>query len=285
MRERPVEAPEVSKSKLLERDEPPPFEIIRERSTSPLVLVCDHASNRIPRQLGSLGLGRKEHLERHIAWDVGAANVARRLSDALDATLILSGYSRLVVDLNRPLHVADAIATKSEDTTIPGNIGLTPRERRLREETLYWPYHDAIHTIVSKRAEIGPPPMVVSVHSFVPVYLGERRPWHIGVLYRTDRRLADLVLNELGRERGLHVGANEPYDINLEEDYTIPVHCERRGTPYVLLELRHDLVSTDEGASAWSQRLASILCKSVGHPDLARYARAADDVAESRYRL
>ncbi|MGH7186372.1 MAG: N-formylglutamate amidohydrolase, partial [Pseudomonadota bacterium] len=126
------------------RDEPPPFTVVNATGRGRAVLVCDHASAAIPRRLGDLGLGRADRY-RHIAWDVGAAHVARRLSRLLDAPLALAGYSRLVIDLNRPLHVGDVFAERSEDAGIPGNVGLSEAEKTERIQTFYWPYHDAVH--------------------------------------------------------------------------------------------------------------------------------------------
>jgi len=264
------------------RDEPPPFAIVNPAGKGRAILACDHASPRIPRRLGTLGLEPKDQL-RHIAWDIGAAEVARALSRGLDAPLILAGYSRLVVDCNRPLRVADAFATRSEDTEIPGNVGIDAVEREERADAFYWPFHDALNRLIESRLGAGPIPVLVCVHSFTPVYRGRSRPWRIGVNYRLDRRVADLVLAGLRQDSSLTVGENEPYQVSLDEDYTAPVHAERRGLPYVLFEIRQDLIGSEAGVEAWADRLAPLLSAALGHQSLDRFGEPAPDVREPRY--
>ncbi len=263
-------------------DEPPAFELVNGQGRGRAVLICDHASPRMPRRLGTLGLSGGD-LTRHIAWDIGAAVVARELSRRLDSPLLLSNYSRLVVDCNRPLHVEDAFATQSEDTRIPGNESISEQEKAERAEAFYWPYQDAMHRLVASRSDGAAVPPMVSVHSFTPTYHGVSRPWHIGVNYRLDRRLAALVLDALRAENSWHVGENEPYPVALDEDYTVPVHGERRGLPYVLFEIRQDLIAAEAGALVWAGRLAPILAEALAHPSLDRRGDAAPDVREPRY--
>ena len=212
----------------IDPDEPAACEIVNADGRSRVIFTCDHANARIPRRLGTLGVGRAD-LERHIAWDIGAAPVARRLSGLLDAPLVLTGYSRLVVDCNRPLSAPDAFVTRSEDVDIPGNAGLDGEERRSRASCFYWPFHDAIDALVTGRTEsaAGPVPILVSVHSFTPVYHGRHRPWDAGILHHGDRRLAALAVRWLRADGRLHIGENEPYRMTLEEDFTLPVHAER----------------------------------------------------------
>lgn len=264
------------------RDEPSAFTTVNPDGRGRAILTCDHASPLIPRRLGSLGLDAKDR-RRHIAWDIGAAEVARRLARTLDAPLVLAGYSRLVVDCNRALRMADAFATRSEDTVIPGNVGIDATERDERAANYYWPYHDALNRVVESRMRAGVVPVVICVHSFTPVYRGVSRPWHIGVNYRLDRRLADLALAGLRLDSTLTVGENEPYSVSLEEDYTAPVHAERRGLPHVLFEIRQDLIGAEPGVEAWADRLAALLGPALGHPSLERPGRPAPDVREPRY--
>jgi predicted N-formylglutamate amidohydrolase len=266
------------------RDEPPPFVATNLRGKSRAVLVCDHASSYMPRRLRSLGLEPKDRL-RHIAWDIGAAEVARRLSSHLDAPLFLSGYSRLVVDCNRPLRVADMFAERSEDTVIPGNVGITSKEKADRASTFYWPYHDALHGFIEARFTSGAVPVVISVHSFTPVYRSVSRRWHVGVHYRLDSRLAVLAIEGLRRDPELIVGENEPYEVTLDEDYTVPVHAERRGLPYVLFEIRQDLISSETGVEAWADRLAAILAPAQEHASIRGLSEPAKDVFEPRYEI
>lgn len=263
-------------------DESPPFEIVNGDGRGRAILTCDHASARIPRRLGSLGLSQAD-LARHVACDRGAAAVARGLSQLLDSPLILSGYSRLVVDCNRPLEVPDAFATKSEDVEIPGNKSLYASEKAERADAFYWPYHDVVHRLVESRMDGDVIPALVSIHSFTPVYLGQSRPWHIGVHYRLDRRLAALALKALRAHDALCVGENEPYPVALDEDYTVPVHAEIRGLPYVLFEIRQDLITSDAEARAWAERLGAILEDGLHDPSLDHLAQPAPDVREPRY--
>jgi predicted N-formylglutamate amidohydrolase len=239
---------------LLGSDEPSPVELVNADGRSSAVLVCDHASNRVPRQLGSLGLNAVQ-LADHIGWDPGAADVARRLSALLDAPLVLSGYSRLVIDCNRPLRSAESIAEQSGGVSVPGNHGLSPLERESRINALFRPYHDAIDRLLDGRTRR--PSLLLSIHSFTPVLNGRPRPWHIGVSHWRDRRLAALMLGAVAHSGEFTVGDNEPYPIDDDVDYTIPVHGEARGLPSVMIEIRQDGIQTAAGAAAWAARLAA----------------------------
>ena len=263
-------------------DEPPPVELVNAEGQSRIILACDHASPRIPRRLGTLGLSPQDR-RRHVAWDSGAAAVARRLAGMLDAPLVLSGYSRLVVDCNRPLHTVEAFVTRSEDVAVPGNEALTPGQRAGRADAFFWPYHDSLHRLVDARAAGGHVPFLVSVHSFTPVYHGRRRPWHVGALHRWDDRGARLVLQALRRDGDLHLGDNQPYRVALDEDFTVPVHAERRGLPYVLLEIRQDLIASEAGARSWADRLGLLFAGLLGDRQLDHRGPAAPDVCEPRF--
>ncbi|MCU0837052.1 MAG: N-formylglutamate amidohydrolase [Chromatiaceae bacterium] len=241
-------------SALLEPDEPAPVEVVNIDGEGTAVLVCDHASNRIPQRLGSLGLDAPQ-LAEHIAWDPGAAEVARRLAAELDAPLVLSGYSRLVIDCNRPLSHPGSIAEESAGVAIPGNRGLSPEERGLRVETLFRPYHNAIARLLDRR--VGRPTLLLSVHSFTPVLNGRARPWHVGVSHGRDPRLAALLLEALGSTGDLRVGENQPYPIEEAIDYTIPHHGEGRGLPSAMIEIRQDGIRSAADAADWAARLAA----------------------------
>lgn len=238
---------------LPEPDEPPAVEVVNTEGRSSLVLVCDHASNRIPRRLGVLGL-EPAQLSDHIAWDPGAAEVARRLATLLDAPLVLSGYSRLVVDCNRLPANPESIPEQSAGVSIPGNCGLTPQERDIRLRGMFWPYHRAIETLLDER--FHRPSLLFSIHSFTAILDGEERPWPIGVSCGHDRRLARLMREALTQHLGAVVGDNEPYPIDVDVDYTIPVHGEGRGLPHVMIEIRQDGIRTTAGAATWAARLA-----------------------------
>jgi predicted N-formylglutamate amidohydrolase len=246
-------APGVEASgRLLAPDEPAPFDVVNAAGTSAFVLVCDHASNRVPRSLSNLGL-RPDQLAGHIAWDPGAATVARGLSARLDAPLILGGWSRLVIDLNRPLASPESIPEESDHVPVPGNLGLGGAERARRISALFEPYHLAVAALLEQR---GPRTRLLSIHSFTPALDGQQRPWHVGVASGTDRRLVEPLLRALRRHRGLCVGDNEPYDVDHAFDYTLPTHGEGRGLPHAMIEIRQDQLGSAAASAAWIARLA-----------------------------
>ncbi|WP_029082026.1 N-formylglutamate amidohydrolase [Bradyrhizobium sp. th.b2] len=225
---------------------------------SPFLFTCDHYGRLIPSPLGDLGLPASE-LARHIAWDIGIAGVAEQLSDRLNAHLIAQRYSRLVIDCNRPPHVASAIPLISEATTVPGNEGLSREAAEMRRAQIFDPYHRRIDEIIDARARQGMPTVLVSLHSFTPVYAGIARPWHIGTLYHRDTVLPPLLLKQLRNEGDLVVGDNEPYAVSDETDYTIPAHGEKRGLMNSGIEIRQDLICDQAGETAWAERLARVL--------------------------
>ncbi|MER8556533.1 N-formylglutamate amidohydrolase [Mesorhizobium sp. M0976] len=236
---------------------PPAVEAINETGRSDIVLICEHASNHIPAEYARLGLD-SSHLQRHIAWDIGAAEVTRALSKLLDAPAFLSSYSRLLIDLNRPLGSSGSIPVLSEDTGIPGNVGLDLGERSRRAEIMFAPFHDRVAAHLDGRAKQGRPTRIATIHSFTPVYLGVGRPWHAGVLYDRAVDFGQAVLAGL-RGSGLNVAANEPYVISRDGDYAIPVHGDDRGIPAVLIEIRQDLLAGRSGIEEWAHRLAAAL--------------------------
>ncbi len=244
--------------RLLGDDEPAPFIEERIEGRSNFVIVVDHASRRIPRRLGDLGLPAAE-LQRHIAWDIGALGVARRMAGRLDAPLVAQNYSRLVIDCNRDPKVATSIPTMGESVAIPGNIGLQADEIAARRAEIFDPYHAQVGTLLDARAAAGRPTILVAQHSMTNVFKGVRRDMHAAVLYNRDRRFAGLVLDELRREEGLTVGDNQPYFVSDETDYTIPHHGEARGLPHVEIEIRQDLIGDEAGQDEWAQRICRVL--------------------------
>ena len=242
---------------LLGTEDVPPVREFNAAGHSPFFLTCDHYGRLIPRALGDLGLPESE-LKRHIGWDIGIAGVAESLSKQLDAHLIVQRYSRLVIDCNRPPHVASSIPRISEATTIPGNEGLSSEAAQARHAEIFDPYHRRIDGIIDQRRSQGQPTVLVSLHSFTPVYAGIARPWHIGTLYQRDRNLPPLLLKLLRAEGDLVVGDNEPYAVSDDTDYTIPVHAEARGLINTGIEIRQDLISDSAGEKAWADRLARI---------------------------
>jgi predicted N-formylglutamate amidohydrolase len=238
-------------------DTPPVFEL-NATGRSPFLFTSDHYGRLIPKPLGDLGLPETE-LTRHIAWDIGIAGVADRLSNMLGAHLIAQRYSRLVIDCNRPPRVASSIPRLSEATTIPGNEGLSREDAELRRRAIFDPYHRRIDEVIDRRLAAKQPTILVSLHSFTPVYAGVRRPWHIGTLYHRDKALPPLLLKALRAEGDLVIGDNEPYAVSDETDYTIPVHGEARGLTNSGIEIRQDLIAEQSGQQQWAERLARIL--------------------------
>lgn len=240
---------------LLDADEPLAWTVDNACGAGNAVVVCDHASNRIPRCLDGLGLNATE-LTGHIAWDAGAADVARRLAALLDAPSVASGYSRLVVDCNRPLASKESMPTCSDGVVIPGNRSINAADREVRAAALFRPYHRAIAGVLDRRVAAGRPSLLLSIHSFAPVLNDRRRPWQIGFAYGRDSRLALLLLDAFERDGRVVVGHNQPYRVEDAFDYTIPVHGEQREVPHVLIEIRQDLLTTSERCAEWAARLA-----------------------------
>jgi predicted N-formylglutamate amidohydrolase len=244
--------------KLLAADEPAPVSVCNADGKSPFLLVADHAGKMMPRAVGRLSVPETD-CERHIAWDIGIGGLGRLLADALDATLMLQNYSRLVIDCNRPLDAATSIPEISEHTPIPGNKDLSEGARAARAREIFWPYHERIGAELDRRRQTGRVAALIALHSFTPVYKGAARPWHAGVLYNRDSRFAHRLMALLNTEKDLFVGDNAPYIVSDTLDYTIPVHAERRGLHHVLIEIRQDLIADQNGQRAWALKLARLL--------------------------
>ncbi len=226
------------------------------------MLTCDHASRRIPRALGTLGLTATE-LCSHIAWDIGAARVAALLSERLDATLVVQNYSRLVIDCNRLPSAADSIPVQSESVRISANERLAQEDIDARRSEIFVPYHAGLTAALDRRRRESRGTLLIAIHSFTPTYHGISRPWQIGVMYRHDRRLAHALLEQLCRDQQLCVGDNLPYAIEEECDYSLPLHGEGRGIPHVGIEIRQDLIADATGQARWAQRLAQWLTQAA----------------------
>jgi predicted N-formylglutamate amidohydrolase len=247
-------------SLLLGSADVPPVHEHNPGGRSPFLLTCDHYGRLIPHALGDLGVSANE-LTRHIAWDIGIAGVAEALSRQLGAHLVAQRYSRLVIDCNRPPSAISSIPRISEATAIPGNERLAPEATAARRQAIFDLYHRRIGEVIDDRIARGMPTVLVSLHSFTPVYAGTARPWHIGTLYHRDTRLPPLLLKLLRAESGLVVGDNEPYAVSDETDYTIPVHGEARGLMNSGIEIRQDLITEEAGQTVWADRLARILAE------------------------
>jgi predicted N-formylglutamate amidohydrolase len=242
---------------VLAPDEPPPFVVLNGDSTEPVLLVCDHASARLPRSVGDLGLDPAAR-QSHLAEDIGAGDLARQLAEALSATAVLAGYSRLVVDLNRDLLDSEAFLEFGDGVVIPGNRNLSPAERAARADALYRPYHAAVREQIGRLAAAVGVPAIVSIHSFTPVLNGVSRPWEIGILWDADRRIPELLLDGL-RTDGFVVGDNEPYSGKAPQDFTVDHHAEAARLPHAGIEVRQDLIDHPQGVARVAKSLHRII--------------------------
>ncbi|WP_162783628.1 N-formylglutamate amidohydrolase [Devosia naphthalenivorans] len=229
------------------------------RGSSPFVLVCDHASNRIPSKYGSLGLSQIERVS-HIAWDPGALAVSRALSEKLDAPLVQSTVSRLIIDCNRDLDAPDLIWTMSEATRIAANENVHLDERTFRINHYHRPYHASIETLLEARRHAGMETILVCMHSFTPVYHGVPRPWPIGLIHGLDQRYTRALYDALKTDDpDLNVGWNEPYAALNGVTLTLEKHGDGRGLDATMIEIRHDEILEPAGVAMWSNRLAHCL--------------------------
>ena len=232
-----------------------PYHIFGAERAGRWLVTCDHATNRVPSEMGgTLGIA-PEDMARHIAYDVGAAGVAIELARLLDAPCILSDFSRLVIDPNRGEDDPTLVMRLYDGTIIPANRHVTPAEVDRRLDAYYRPYHSALATLAAHR----PDTVILSIHSFTPQLRGrDPRPWHVGVLFGRDRRLTDPLLARLHAEPDLVVGANEPYGGHLDGD-TIDRHGIKPGRLNALVEIRNDLIGTEAEQIGWAERLAPII--------------------------
>jgi predicted N-formylglutamate amidohydrolase len=250
--------PKSSPAGLLGPGDPWPAIVTNPGGASRFLLFGDHAGRLTPQSLGDLGLP-PEAWERHIAWDIGVAGVGERLAAALDAPFIRQAYSRLVIDCNRAPRHPTSIPPVSELTPIPGNKGLSDEERTARKAAIFDPYHAAISQLLDQRKAAGRRTILVAMHSFTPVFKSVARKVEVGVLYHHETQLSRIMLDLLRAEGDLVVGANEPYAITDDSDYTVPVHGEGRGLDHVEIEIRQDLIAEALGQQAWAERMARLL--------------------------
>ena len=250
------------------------YRIIPGRADAGLVLSCDHAENTFPPGYGSLGLPASE-LERHIAYDIGAAGVVEGLAALLGAPAVLSRFSRLLIDPNRGIDDPTLVMRFSDGAIIPGNRHLDATERDKRVRLYYEPYHRAITSVIDQCQTHHAKPTLLSVHSFTEVWRGEIRPWQVGILWDSDRRVAGPMIEELLAEGDLLVGDNEPYSGKLQGD-TMWTHGTSRGLPHALIEVRQDLIRDAAGQAEWARRIARVLRRiAARHPELALEIGAA----------
>ena len=234
------------------------------RADRGLLLLCDHASNALPPEYGTLGLP-EDQLRRHIAYDIGAAPIVRALSAALGAPAVMTRYSRLLIDPNRGRDDPTLIMRLSDGAVIPGNKRLDAAEREKRVRLYYNPYHAAVSAVIDQCLAAGSPPALLSLHSFTESWKEFTRPWHVGVLWSEDARLAKPLLDEFYADADLIVGDNEPYSGHLEGD-CLWQHGRNRGLPNAIVEVRQDLIRDETGQDAWTRRLLRIVEKIAASP-------------------
>ena len=231
-----------------------------------LMIICDHATNHLPPEYGTLGLGA-EQMSRHISHDIGAAPLTRMLARRLGVPALLATYSRLLIDPNRGEDDPTILMRLSDGAVIPGNARADIAEKNRRLVRYYRPYHDAINAAIDAAVARGRPPAVFSIHSFTPVWRGWPRPWHAGILWDRDPRFAVPLINKLRADPHLVIGDNEPYSGSLKND-TLYRHGTKRGIAHALLEVRQDLISDEEGVSGWADRIEPILKDVLAVPGL-----------------
>lgn len=224
---------------------------------SRLVLLCDHASNRMPPGYGSLGLP-PEQFERHIAYDIGARELTLGLAARLNAHAVLSCFSRLLIDPNRGMDDPTLIMRISDGAAVPGNREVDEAERQRRIGLFHAPYHAAIAETIEQVRANGHVPLLVSIHSFTPVWRGWPRPWQVGILWDRDEAVARAMIRGFLAQGDLVVGDNEPYHGALEGD-TLNVHGTKPGLPHALIEVRQDLIACKTGVDDWVDRVAKVI--------------------------
>jgi predicted N-formylglutamate amidohydrolase len=244
-----------------------PFETFEGDRSRGIVLVADHARRNLPEEYGDLGLPAAE-FERHIAYDIGVETVTRELASLIGAPSVIATYSRLLIDPNRGEDDPTLIRQLYDGTVIPANYPMPAEERERRLETFYRPYHDAVGAMVASVAQAsGQAPFILSVHSFTPSMHGRARPWHVGILWDRDDRVARPLIEMLAADTTLTVGDDEPYDGALRGD-TMFRHAIVNGFAHALIEIRQDLIADLEGAVAWAERLAPIVEEINRRPDI-----------------
>lgn len=241
------------------------YTIVGGKPDAGIIFLCDHAANAFPPGYGSLGLPQSE-LKRHIAYDIGAAAVTRGLAQALQAPALLTHYSRLLIDPNRGADDPTMIMRLSDGAIVPGNRHIDAKERAYRVDHFYRPYHDAIDRVLDQCVGSGRPPAILSIHSFTESWKGTPRPWHAGVLWDRDPRLAQPLLEHLYAQNDLIVGDNEPYRGDLKGD-TMWQHGTMRGLAHAIVEIRQDLIRDEAGQAAWADRMGMIVSTILADAD------------------
>ncbi len=244
---------------LLTNEDPAAFWVENPNGPAPVIITCDHASNVVPKRLKNLGLS-PHVLDRHVGYDIGAIEVATSLAKKLNAPAIFSAYSRLVIDINRPIDDFTSIRAISDGEIIPVNRTLDEAQNKARQEEIYWPYHNKLAELVAHKCKVHGFPIVISVHSCTDIMHGKKRPWHVGVLTNHDRRVGLPLIHTLEKQNpGACIGDNKPYSGWDPFGFTIENHAVPRGLPNVLLEFRQDLISDLDGQELWAEKVGNAL--------------------------
>jgi len=242
------------------------YELITGSCEAKIIFLCDHASNLVPDELESLGLGQQT-FERHIAYDIGVADLTRGLAAHFAAPAVLSKFSRLLIDPNRGLDDPTLIMRLSDGAVIPRNSQLDDREKQDRIQRFYHPYHRAITSVIDQALAEGNVPVLISIHSFTQAWKGIARPWHAGILWDRDARFAQPLIAALADQGDIVVGDNQPYSGVLQGD-CLNRHGTRRGLAHGLVEVRQDLIGDSGGIADWLERLVGSIEKAMRANDL-----------------
>lgn len=240
-----------------------PYRLVNEAGPAPMVIICDHASNRVPAGYGDLGLPAAS-FERHIAWDIGAAGISEILARRFNAPAILATVTRLFIDCNRQFEDPGLAPAVSDGIEVPANRDLPPDEHTKRWRTYHQPYHAAIAQAIDRQLASGRDPLLLSIHSMTPNLRGQARPWQIAVCWDGDQRLSTPMLAALRKRPGIVVGDNEPYRLDPAEDYSVPHHATRRGLRHLQIEFRQDEVADTAGQKRWAALFGDCLDEVLG---------------------
>lgn len=240
--------------------------IINPDVRSGVIILCEHASNHVPEAYAKLGLS-DEDLQKHIAWDIGAEKVTRKMCEMMGVSAVLSPVSRLLIDKNREPDHQTLVPPVSDDIVIPANRDLTAKAIAARKQAYYDPFHGACDELIEAHLEEGIVPIIVGMHSFTPVMNDEDRPWQIGFLWNKDPRLAQAMIGLIERETDLTVGDNQPYS-GKDLYYTMQRHGAERGLPQTTIEIRQDLLADEKMVLQWAALLADVLDECMQRPDI-----------------
>lgn len=274
----------MSSQTLLSEQQPVSASVINESGSSPALLVCEHASAALPE--GLAGAYPPALLKMHYACDLGAGSLVRRVSELLDAVAVVANYSRIVIDCNRRLADPTLVLTHADGEPVMANIGLAPAALQQRIDEIYAPLHATISATLVRLEQRTPLPIYIAIHSFTPALHGDSRPWHIGVMWDRDDRVAQPLIDNLSQDSSILVGKNQPYSGREVQDFSVDFHAERSGLPNVAIEVRQDELATPQGIEQWAQRLAKALSPIISGSNMkSRFAApsaAVDFSAEQR---